>query len=143
MRQTLQNSGLTIGQGLFFAIVISSLNTSLPTALTSAVIALGAPAQLGHALAATPASSAIFAAFLGYNPMQAVLHALPTTLISAMPKAIVTYLTGSAFFPTAFSSPFMTALRETFYIGAILCFIAAFCSALRGGKSPPREHEAR
>jgi MFS family permease len=134
MRQTLQNTGLTIGQALFFAIVISSLNTGLPTALSSAVTALGAPAQLGHALATTPASSAIFAAFLGYNPMQAILHALPTVLVSAIPKSTLAYLTGSVFLPTAFSSPFMAALKEAFCIGAILCFIAAFCSALRGKK---------
>ena len=28
----------------------------------------------------------------------------------------------------------MTALREAFIIGAIMCVVAAICSALRGGK---------
>jgi len=28
----------------------------------------------------------------------------------------------------------MTALREAFIIGAIMCVVAAVCSALRGGK---------
>jgi hypothetical protein len=44
------------------------------------------------------------------------------------------YLTGSTFFPNAISSPFMTALREAFIIGAVMCVIAAVCSALRGRK---------
>ena len=49
-------------------------------------------------------------------------------------KATINYLTGSTFFPNAISAPFMTALREAFIIGAIMCIVAAVCSALRGGK---------
>jgi MFS family permease len=135
MRATLQNCGLTVGQAIFFAIIILSLNVSLPAALSSAVTDAGAPAQIGEALARTPASSAIFSAFLGYNPMQAILHALPSTLLASTPSSTIDYLTGSSFFPTAFSSPFMVALREVFYLGALLCFAAAVCSALRGGRA--------
>ena len=135
MRQTLQNSAMTIGQALFFAIMILSLNVSLPSALSSSITRVGAPAQLGHALASTPASSAIFSAFLGYNPMQAVLHLLPSSVAAAIPQPTFAYLTGPVFFPTAFSSPFMNALRDIFYLGAALCFIAATCSLLRGAKT--------
>jgi hypothetical protein len=43
-------------------------------------------------------------------------------------------LTGQNFFPNAISGPFMTALTQAFIIGAVLCFVAAICSALRGKK---------
>ena len=53
-------------------------------------------------------------------------------MLASIPASTYTYITGTVFFPTAISSPFMVALREAFYIGAIMCFIAAVCSALRG-----------
>ena len=131
MRATLQNCGQTISQALFFTIIIVSLSATLPAALATAVTNAGAP-QVATVFAQTPASGALFGAFLGYNPVGTVLSAMPSTLISAIPHSTIAYLTGSVFFPTAISSPFMGALREAFYVGALMCFVAAICSALRG-----------
>ena len=89
---------------------------------------------MAQALSATPASGALFGAFLGYNPVATILHTLPASLISSIPKTTLDYLTGSTFFPNAISGPFMTALREAFIIGAVMCIVAAVCSALRGRK---------
>jgi hypothetical protein len=63
-----------------------------------------------------------------------MLHTLPQSLVSSTPKVTIDFLTGSTFFPNAISSPFMTALREAFIIGIIMCVLTAVCSALRGGK---------
>jgi EmrB/QacA subfamily drug resistance transporter len=134
MRATLQNCGQTISQGVFFAIIIISLSVTLPGALSSAVTNAGAPAQVGQAFALTPASGALFGAFLGYNPIGTILLNLPHTIVASIPANTYTYITGTVFFPNAISSPFMVALREAFYLGAIMCFIAAACSALRGKK---------
>jgi len=134
MRATIQNSAMTISQAVFFTIIIVSLSGSLPGALSAAVTSAGAPPQLAQIFSATPASAALFASFLGYNPVATILHTLPQSLVSTVPKATISYLTGSTFFPNAISSPFMTALREAFIIGAIMCVVAAICSALRGGK---------
>jgi MFS family permease len=131
MRATIQNSASTISQAVFFTIIIVSLSATLPGALSSAVTNAGAP-QLASALSATPASGALFASFLGYNPVATLLHSLPASLANSIPQATTKYLTGSSFFPTAISSPFMTALREAFIIGAVMCIIAAVCSVLRG-----------
>ena len=131
MRATIQNSASTISQAVFFTIIIVSLSATLPGALSSAVTNAGAP-QLASALSATPASGALFASFLGYNPVATLLHTLPASLANSIPQATTKYLTGSSFFPTAISSPFMTALREAFIIGAVMCIIAAVCSVLRG-----------
>jgi EmrB/QacA subfamily drug resistance transporter len=129
MRATLQNCGQTISLAVFFTIIIVALSGSLPAALSSAVTNAGAP-QLAPYFKSTPASGALFAAFLGYNPIGTVLDTLKISLSSATTGI----LESNTFFPNAISSPFMIALRLAFYVGAIMCFIGAICSALRGRK---------
>ena len=134
MRATIQNSAMMISQAVFFTIIIVSLSATLPGALSAAVTSAGASHQLAQIFSSTPASGALFGAFLGYNPVATILHTLPASLVSSIPASTVNYLTGSTFFPNAISAPFMTALREAFIIGAAMCIIAAVCSAFRGGK---------
>jgi MFS family permease len=134
MRATLQNCGQTMSLAIFFTIIIVSLSNSLPGALASAVTSAGAPSQLAQVFSSTPATGALFGAFLGYNPVQTILNTLPPSMVSAIPTATIQHLTGTTFFPNAISSPFMAALREAFIVGAIMCFLAAVFSALRGSK---------
>jgi EmrB/QacA subfamily drug resistance transporter len=135
MRATLQNCGQTISQALFFAIIIISLNATLPRALVTAVSNTGAPTQIANAFNSVPASGALFAAFLGYNPIRTLLQNMGPTVASSLPQNTLNTLTSQSFFPNAISGPFMTALTEAFIIAAILCFAAAICSALRGKKN--------
>jgi flagellar biosynthesis protein FliQ len=51
-----------------------------------------------------------------------------------LPQATLNVLEGTTFLPNAIASPFMTALTTAFVFGALLCFIAAAFSALRGKK---------
>ena len=134
MRATIQNSATIISQALFFTIIIVSLSGSLPGALSAAVTSAGASPQLASIFSSTPASGALFGAFLGYNPIKTILQALPASLVSTIPNAAMANLTGLKFFPNAISAPFITALREAFIIGAVMCIVAAVCSALRGRK---------
>jgi EmrB/QacA subfamily drug resistance transporter len=134
MRSTLQNCGQTISQALFFSIIIVSLNTSLPAALASAATTAGAPAAFAATLSTTPASGALFAAFLGYNPIATMLQGLGS-LGASLPSTALSTLTGQTFFPNAISTPFMGALTIAFYIAAIMCFLAAVFSSLRGPKN--------
>ena len=133
MRSTLQNCGQTISQAVFFGIIIISLNASFPKALVAAVSNAGVSTQVASAFAHTPASGALFAAFLGYNPIGTLLQSMGS-MASAIPTNTLNVLKGRSFFPNAIASPFMSALTTAFIIGAILCFAAAVCSALRGGK---------
>ncbi|MGD0406060.1 MAG: MFS transporter [Candidatus Bathyarchaeia archaeon] len=134
LRATLQNCGQTISQAIFFAIIIISLNTTLPAALATAVANTGCPAQIAAAFSHTPASGALFAAFLGYNPIGTLLQAMGPTVTASLPQNTLNVLTGQTFFPNAIASPFMTALTQAFVIAAVLCFLAAVFSALRGKK---------
>lgn len=135
MRSTLQNCGQTISQAVFFSIIIISLNTSLPAALASSVAATGAPTQIANVFSQTPASGALFAAFLGYNPVGTLLQAMGSTVVSSLPQNTINVLQGPTFFPNAIATPFMSALTIAFVIAAVLCFLAAVFSALRGPKT--------
>jgi len=142
MRATLQNCGQTISQAIFFAIIIISLNATLPVALSSAASNAGASTQVSAAFSQTPASGALFAAFLGYNPVGTLLSSMGPSVASSLPQNTLKIITGQTFFPNAISSPFMTALTTAFIIAAILCFLAAICSALRGQKTANQENKA-
>ncbi|MFI5419942.1 MAG: MFS transporter [Nitrososphaerales archaeon] len=135
MRATLQNVGQTMSLAVFFTIVLGALSASLPGAISSALTNAGA-AQLVPAFSHISPTSALFAAFLGYNPMGSLLASLPAATVSSIPEATKALLLGNSFFPNAIAPAFITALRIAFYIGAILSGIAAVTSALRGPTKP-------
>jgi MFS family permease len=141
MRSTLQNCGQTISQAIFFSIIIISLNATLPAALSTAALNVGASQQIADAFASTPASGALFAAFLGYNPVGTILQSLGSTVTSALPQNALAILTGQTFFPNAIEAPFMSALNMAFLFAAVLCFLAAVCSALSGKRYIYKEKE--
>jgi MFS family permease len=140
MRSTLQNCGQTISQAIFFAIIIISLNATLPVALATSVANTGASPQVAAAFSHTPASGALFAAFLGYNPIGTLLSGKGSITVG-LPQNTLNILTSQTFFPNAIASPFMSALTTAFIFAAVLCFIAAAFSALRGEKYVFKEKE--
>jgi EmrB/QacA subfamily drug resistance transporter len=142
MRATLQNVGQTASLAVFFSIVLIALASSLPGALASAVTNAGAP-QLAPVFQNIPPTNALFAAFLGYNPVASILGVLPPSAVSSIPQSTRTYLTGQTFFPNAIAPAFMSALRVTFYIGAALSIVAAVASLLRGSYAAPQVKAAR
>jgi hypothetical protein len=79
----------------------------------------------------TPPVSVLFAAFLGYNPIQQLAGAHVLGTLSAHNAAIVT---GQTFFPQLIAGPFRTGLHEAFAFAIVACLVAAGASALRGGK---------
>jgi EmrB/QacA subfamily drug resistance transporter len=132
MRATLQNTGQTVSLAIFFTVIITGLSNGLPSALSSAMTTAGVP-QLAGAFSSIPPTSALFAAFLGYNPVQSIL-ALPqlSTVVTQIPQSTMTYLEGQTFFPNAIAPAFISALDLSFYIGAALSIGAAVASLLRG-----------
>ncbi|MCH4815643.1 MAG: MFS transporter [Saccharolobus sp.] len=131
IRAMLTNTGSTLSIGIFFTIVIDTLYVSLPPVLTSALTAAGAP-QLAPLLSKIPPTAAIFASFLGYNPVSTVLSQLPTSLVNTIPASTIATITSTHWFPNVIASPFMEALRVAFYVAASLAFLATIASALRG-----------
>ena len=73
MNQTFQNSAQVISIGIFFTLMILGLAATLPHALTTGLQANGVDAATAQRVAHLPPVSILFAAFLGYNPIQHLL----------------------------------------------------------------------
>jgi EmrB/QacA subfamily drug resistance transporter len=129
MRATFQNSATLVSIGLFFSIVTVGLASALPSTLSTGLIAYGVPAQAATAISHLPPTSALFGAFLGYNPIGVLL---PPSVLQAISPAHKAILLGKTFFPNLISAPFMNGLHAVFYISAALCLIGAAASLLRG-----------
>jgi membrane protein implicated in regulation of membrane protease activity len=85
-------------------------------------------------MSAIPPTGALFAAFLGYNPVQMILTGLSPALLATVAPAAITTITGGVWFPTTLAAAFMPSLALSFYIGAGISFIAALLCAMRGDK---------
>ncbi len=131
MNQTFQNSAQVISIGVFFTLMIAGLASTLPAALSRGLEAHGVGAAAAHHAAQLPPVSILFAAFLGYNPIQ---HLLGAHVLAGLAPAQRAALTGRAFFPHLISAPFRSGLHETFVFAVIACLVAAAASALRGGR---------
>ncbi|MFZ2073819.1 MAG: MFS transporter [Methanoregula sp.] len=133
MMSTLVNSGFVLSMGMFFTIIVVGLTGAFPPMLSTALSAANAT-PLVPAMSAIPPTGALFAAFLGYNPIHIILAGLPPALLASVAPATLAYLTGAVWFPTTLAQAFMPSLALSFYIGAGISFIAALLCALRGDR---------
>jgi MFS family permease len=129
MRSTFQNAGSPLSMGVFFTIIVVGLSSTLPLAIQNGLTSGGVPVQAAANASHLPPTGALFAAFLGYNPMESLI---PGPVLHLLSPATQSHLLGTDFFPNLISHPFMDALRLVFYFSALLCLIAAGCSFLRG-----------
>src|SRR6185369_9343244 len=80
--------------------------------------------------------SVVFAALLGYNPVQTLLG----PAIAHLPASHAAYLTGRSFFPALISPSFSDGLSIAFDFAIAACLIAALASLLRGKRYIHEEH---
>ena len=130
MSATFQNSAMVLSIGIFFTLIILGLASSLPATLSHGLIAQGVPPADAARVAALPPVSIMFAALLGYNPMQSLLG----HVVDKLPPSHAAYLTGHTFFPSLISAPFSSGLTIAFDFAIVACLVAAVASLLRGGK---------
>jgi MFS family permease len=130
MNQTFQNSAQVLSIGIFFTLMVLGLASTLPHTLASGLEAHGVPAATALHVAHLPPVSILFAAFLGYNPIQHFVGSSVLHHLSAHSQAL---LTGRSFFPHLISAPFRSGLHEAFIFAIAACLIAAAASLMRGG----------
>jgi hypothetical protein len=130
MRSTFQNSGMALSIGIFFSLMIAGLASTLPRTLTSGLTAQGVPAAVATHVSHLPPVSTMFAALLGYNPIQNLLA--PSHVLAHLPAHNVAVLTGRQFFPHLISAPFHHGLVIVFTAAAIMSVTGALVSLLRG-----------
>jgi MFS family permease len=129
MNTTFQNSAQVLSIGVFFTLMIVGLSATLPQALSRGLLAQGvSPAVVNHVVHLPPVS-VLFAAFLGYNPIQ---HLLGSSALASLPHPAVVKLTGESYFPSLISPAFRSGLHEAFTFALVCCCIAAIASWSRG-----------
>jgi MFS family permease len=129
MNQTFQNSAQVFSIGIFFTLMIVGLASTLPATLSAGLQAHGVDPATAHTVADLPPISILFAAFLGYNPIQ---HLIGPHVLAALPAHDQAALTGHAFFPALVSGPFRNGLHIAFAFAIVACLLAAAASFLRG-----------
>ncbi len=129
IRTTFANIGQMISMAIFFTIAITVFSYALPSIITTQLTTLNVPSALSSQFAAIPASSFLFSAFLGINPVSTFLSQAPASLTSLISSSSLKIMNSSSFIPKLIASPFMQGLKTALYIGIIILIIAAILSA--------------
>ncbi len=136
MNATFMNASMVLSIGIFFSLMVIGLSHSLPPTMHSGLVAQGVPDAAAQTVSHLPPIAVLFAAFLGYNPMQQLLG--PT--LHDLPPGHASYLTGRSFFPHLITQPFHEGLVVAFAFAIVACVVAAVASLLtKKRKSPVRE----
>jgi MFS family permease len=128
MSATFQNSATVLSIGIFFSLIILGLSGSLSGHLLQGLTAQGVPVSAATQVSSLPPTAIMFAALLGYNPIQTLLG----PVLAKLPASHAAYLTGHSFFPSLISAPFHSGLEIAFDFAIAACLIAAVASLLRG-----------
>jgi MFS family permease len=138
MIATFMNSASVLSIGIFFSLMVAGLSGKLPSTMFSGLTAQGIPASAATTIAHLPPIGVLFAAFLGYNPMQQLLG----PLLKSLPPAHAAYVSGREFFPHLITAPFHSGLGVAFGFAIAASVIAAIASALTGRRKVDAGHES-
>jgi EmrB/QacA subfamily drug resistance transporter len=125
MIATFMNAASVLSIGIFFSLMVAGLSRTLPSAMFSGLTAQGVPSAAAGTLSHLPPIGVLFAAFLGYNPMQQLLG----PLVSHLPPAHASYLVGRQFFPNLITGPFHDGIGAAFGFAIAACLVGAVASA--------------
>jgi MFS family permease len=142
MNTTFQNSAQVLSIGIFFTLLIVGLSTSLSTHLYQGLVAHGVSSTVAAQASHLPPVSTLFAAFLGYNPVQ---HLIGPAALAHLSGAQQATLTGRNFFPSLIAEPFRAGLHAALDFAIVASLLAAAASWTRGGRAvstaPPAVRE--
>ncbi|MGW1738224.1 MFS transporter [Nocardia sp. NPDC001965] len=130
MMTTFQNAAMVLSIGLFFSLMIAGLSAHLPTAMYDGLTAGGMPEGSAQGIAGLPTVGILFAAFLGYNPIQQV----GGDAVSGLSQSSIDHLTGLEFFPHLISAPFSDGLSAAFTFALVCCVLGAVFSFFTDGR---------
>nr|WP_045315351.1 MFS transporter [Lentzea aerocolonigenes] len=128
MMTTFQNTAMVLSIGFFFSLIIVGFSQSLPGAMRTGLVEHGVSPAAAAQVASLPAVAVLFAAFLGYNPIQQLLG----DQLATLPPDQAAFLTGRGFFPSLISEPFAQGLAIAFGFAIVLCLVAAVASLMCG-----------
>jgi MFS family permease len=131
MNGTFMNSAGVLSIGVFFTIVTLGLAAALPGHLYHGLTAEGVPAAEALKVSHLPPIGSLFAAFLGFNPIQTLV---PHSVLASLGPARAHYLVGRSFFPKLIAPAFASGLHLAFDFAAGTSFVAAVLSWMRGSR---------
>ncbi|MGA2931012.1 MAG: MFS transporter, partial [Acidimicrobiales bacterium] len=129
MNTTFQNSAQVLSIGIFFTLLIVGLSTSLSENLYQGLVTHGVSSSVATRASHLPPVSTLFAAFLGYNPVQHLIGSSVLAHLSATQQAA---LTGRSFFPSLIAVPFRAGLHAALDFAIVASLLAAVASWTRG-----------
>jgi MFS family permease len=129
MNTTFQNSAQVISIGIFFSLMIVGLSSALPHNVSAGLLAHGVPQAVADKASHLPPISTLFAAFLGYNPVQ---HLVGAATIAHLSTAQQAALAQRGFFPSLIAGPFSKGLAAAFDFAIAMSLLAAVASWTRG-----------
>ncbi|MEV7004916.1 MFS transporter [Streptosporangium sp. NPDC051022] len=132
MVATFTNAGMVLSIGVFFSLMIAGLSNTLPRTLTAGLVQHGVPSGIAAEIGGLPPVGTLFAAFLGYNPIESLLA--PTGTLARLGPSDAGALTGRSYFPHLISGPFHQGLVIVFTLAIVISLAAAVASLLRGGR---------
>jgi len=133
MNTTFQNSAQVLSIGIFFSLIIFGLSAALPASLYHGLVSHGVPSGAARQASQLPPVSTLFAALLGYNPIQ---HLVGAHALAQLPQAQQAALTGRSFFPSLIAGPFKSGLHAAFDFAIVASLLGAVASWTRGGGAP-------
>jgi MFS family permease len=139
MTSTFQNSAQVFSIGIFFTLMIVGLSAVLPASMYAGLVHQGVSHQVANRVAHLPPVSTLFAAFLGYNPMQ---HLLGASVLAHLPAGHAAIIQGRSFFPNLISAPFRHGLHTAFDFAIGACLAAAAASWFRGERNAQADDQA-
>ena len=122
---------MAISIGVFFSLLISGLHATLPQPCRRVRGPWRTHADVANHVASLPPVSTVFAAFLGFNPIQNLLDS--SGILHQLPTHAVDILTGKQFFPHLISAPFHRGLVIVFTTAALLALFCAMVSLRQTG----------
>jgi MFS family permease len=131
MNSTFQSSAQVLSIGIFFTLMIIGFSTTLPATLAHGLMQHGVATEVAERVGSLSTVSVLFAAFLGYNPIENLVGPDVLDHLSAADRA---ELTGHWFFSDLISKPFHAGLTEAFIFATVVCLIGAAASWSRGGR---------
>ena len=102
MRGTFLNAGSSLSIGVFFSLMVAGLAAALPTTLTDGLHRAGRDRPTAAQIGDLPPVGSLFAAFLGFNPVETLLG--PTGAWTRCRRPTSRPLTGPEFFPHLISA---------------------------------------
>ena len=130
MRSAFLNVGNPLSQGIFFSLMVIGLNSNVPAAMYNGLIQNGVAPSVATEVAKMPPVGYLFAALLGYNPLNTLLG---PKVLGSLPPDAAARITSREFFPQLISQGFHRGLVILFIFSAAISLVAAGASWMAGG----------